>query len=288
MIKKSLQTLTLTTLACSLLSGCVSYRNAEGLPTWLEHGSKANQIAYFMGLKLEDSRAPKGYDPTKNTLVTDVSVSAVTHGVNAATGAMDIGSFGVELGLSLATNLLKHEEEEYNQALMYFPAEAYPTKKEASDAAMKQLADHLERAIAPLGYKTYKQSAFTVWGIKHQALWIENDKVGCHNKDDERCFLYVKFDEDWMRDKPFVEATYLKLPFAPAWRVPHLRVTYHAPKGSSFESDMPNVYNALAKDLPANTWFYAAPMWLNKRWTVPYISDGTNAYFFIKPEAPKP
>lgn len=288
MIKKSLLTLSITTLACSLLSGCVSYRNAEGLPTWLEHGSRANQIAYFMGLKLEDSRAPKGYDPTKNTLVTDVSVSAVTHGVNAATGAMDIGSFGVELGLSLATNLLKHEEEEYNQALMYFPAETYANKTDASNAAMKQLADHLERAIAPLGYKTYKQSAFTTWGIKHQALWIENDKVGCHNKDDERCLLYVKFDEDWMRDKPFVEATYLKLPFASAWRVPHLRLMYHAPEGSAFEGDMPNVLNALAKDLPPHTWFYVAPMQLNKRWTVPYISDGTNAYFFIKPEAPKP
>ena len=89
-----------------------------------------------MDLKLEDSRAPKGYDPTKNTLVTDVSVSAVTHGVNAATGAMDIGSFGVELGLSLATNLLKHEEEEYNQALMYFPAETYANKTDASNAAV--------------------------------------------------------------------------------------------------------------------------------------------------------
>ena len=55
MIKKSLQTLTLTTLACSLLSGCVSFENAEGLPTWLEHGSQANQIAYFMGLMLERS-----------------------------------------------------------------------------------------------------------------------------------------------------------------------------------------------------------------------------------------
>lgn len=83
MIKKSLLPLSLTALACSLLSGCVSYRNAEGLPTWLEHGSRANQIAYFMGLKLEDSRAPKGYDPTKNTLV---------------------------------TNLLKREEEEYIEA----------------------------------------------------------------------------------------------------------------------------------------------------------------------------
>ena len=282
-----LLTLAMATLTGSLLTGCASHLNAEGLPNWLERESKANQIGYFMGISLEDSRAPKGYDPTKNTLVSDVAFSAVTHGLNSATGSLGIGNFGVEVGLSLAINLLKREEEEYSQALIYLPAADYKTKSAASDAAMVKLADHIEQAIEPLGYKTLHKSNFVTWGIKHRMLFVENSKMGCRNQEKERCFLYVKFDEDGMNDKPYIEGRYMKLPFAPVWRVPHLRVTYHSPEGSTFENDIPNVLNAIAKNLPPQTWFYIAPMRIQKSWTVPYISDGTNVYFFIKPEKQK-
>ena len=106
-------------IATSMLAGCASYKNESGLPKWLDDASEANRLGYFMGISLKDSPAPEGFDPSKNTLVSDVTFSAAAHGLNAATGAMDIGSFGVELGLSLATNILKREEEEYSQANVY-------------------------------------------------------------------------------------------------------------------------------------------------------------------------
>ena len=104
-------------IATSMLAGCASYKNESGLPKWLVDASEAYKIGWFMGLRLPDSKAPEGFDPSKETLVRDVSYSGLAHGLNKMTGGLDVGTFGLELGLSLATNLLKHEEEEYCQAL---------------------------------------------------------------------------------------------------------------------------------------------------------------------------
>lgn len=107
-------------IAASMLAGCASYKNESGLPKWLDDASEANRLGYFMGISLKDSPAPEGFDPSKNTLVSDLTFSTLAHS-NALPG-IDIGSFGVELGLSLATNILNREEEEDSQANVYFPA----------------------------------------------------------------------------------------------------------------------------------------------------------------------
>ena len=286
MFSKKLVVATSLAFAISMLGGCASYKDPNGLPKRYNKMSEANRIGYFMGLSLKDRPAPEGYDTSKNTLINDVAFSGAYHGLNHMTGAMDIGSFGFELGLSLATNILKHEDEEYNQAMMYLPAQDYDSKQSAYVAAMIKMSDHLKAAATKLGYKTYKTTSYRVFGRDYIVLWVENKRVGCQQskKDSERCFLNVSFDDDDMRDEPFVEASYLGLDFAPSWKIPCLRISQNSPKTSKLEQDMPNILNTLAKQLPANTWLYIAPFKLEKNWTAPYISDGTNAYFFVKPQ----
>lgn len=59
-------------IAASMLAGCASYKNESGLPKWLDDASEANRLGYFMGISLKDSPAPEGFDPSKNTLVSDL------------------------------------------------------------------------------------------------------------------------------------------------------------------------------------------------------------------------
>ncbi len=271
-------------IATSMLAGCASYKNESGLPKWLDDASEANRLGYFMGLSLKDSPAPEGFDPSKNTLMSDLTISTLAHS-NALPGT-DIGSFSLELGLSLATNLLKHEEEEYSQATMWFPAASFDSETAAYETAMAHLSQSVKASAEKTGYKVYKSTAFTVFGRHYKSLWVENDKVNCHQseRDSERCFLYVSFDDDAMVDKPYEPASYLGLTFSPAWKIPRLRVTQKSPKTAKLEQDMPTVLSDLAQNLPDNTWLYVAPMKIDGHWTAPYVSDGKSAHFFIKPK----
>ena len=81
-------------IATSMLAGCASYKNESGLPKWLDDASEANRLGYFMGLSLKDSPAPEGFDPSKNTLMSDLTFSTLAHS-NALPGT-DIGSFSLE------------------------------------------------------------------------------------------------------------------------------------------------------------------------------------------------
>ena len=64
-------------IAASMLAGCASYKNESGLPKWLDDASEANRLGYFMGISLKDSPAPEGFDPSKNTLVSDLTFSTL-------------------------------------------------------------------------------------------------------------------------------------------------------------------------------------------------------------------
>lgn len=66
-------------IAASMLAGCASYKNESGLPKWLDDASEANRLGYFMGISLKDSPAPEGFDPSKNTLVSDLTFSTLAH-----------------------------------------------------------------------------------------------------------------------------------------------------------------------------------------------------------------
>ena len=66
-------------IATSMLAGCASYKNESGLPKWLDDASEANRLGYFMGLSLKDSPAPEGFDPSKNTLMSDLTFSTLAH-----------------------------------------------------------------------------------------------------------------------------------------------------------------------------------------------------------------
>lgn len=164
-------------IAASMLAGCASYKNESGLPKWLDDASEANRLGYFMGISLKDSPAPEGFDPSKNTLVSDLTFSTLAHS-NALPG-IDIGSFGVELGLSLATNILKREEEEDSQANIYFPAEQFATHEEAYKAALAAMGEKLAKALKANGYSIYKTVELSTFGNSYLQLRVEKESVGC-------------------------------------------------------------------------------------------------------------
>lgn len=273
-------------IATSMLAGCASYKNESGLPKWLDDASEANRLGYFMGLSLKDSPAPEGFDPSKNTLVSDVTFSAAAHGLNAATGAMDIGSFGVELGLSLATNILKREEEEYSQANVYFPAEQFATHEEAYKAALAAMGEKLANALKANGYSIYKTMELSTFGNRYLQLRVEKESVGCRQTKSilDGCAFNVKFDPDDGADEPVEVPSYLGFGFERGWDIPRIKFPFHAKSGINLEKEIQPILQHLSKDLPPNTLFYLAPMKQDGHWTAPYISDGKNAYFFIKPK----
>ncbi len=273
-------------IATSMLAGCASYKNESGLPKWLDDASEANRLGYFMGISLKDSPAPEGFDPSKNTLVSDVTFSAAAHGLNAATGAMDIGSFGVELGLSLATNILKREEEEYSQANVYFPAEQFATHEEAYKAALAAMGEKLANALKANGYSIYKTMELSTFGNRYLQLRVEKESVGCRQTKSilDGCAFNVKFDPDDGADEPVEVPSYLGFGFERGWDIPRIKFPFHAKSGINLEKEIQPILQHLSKDLPPNTLFYLAPMKQDGHWTAPYISDGKNAYFFIKPK----
>ena len=273
-------------IATSMLAGCASYKNESGLPKWLDDASEANRLGYFMGISLKDSPAPEGFDPSKNTLVSDVTFSAAAHGLNAATGAMDIGSFGVELGLSLATNILKREEEEYSQANVYFPAEQFATHEEAYKAALAAMGEKLANALKANGYSIYKTMELSTFGNRYLQLRVEKESVGCRQTKSilDGCAFNVKFDPDDGADEPVEVPSYLGFGFERGWDIPRIKFPFHAKSGINLEKEIQPILQHLSRDLPPNTLFYLAPMKQDGHWTAPYISDGKNAYFFIKPK----
>lgn len=273
-------------IATSMLAGCASYKNESGLPKWLDDASEANRLGYFMGISLKDSPAPEGFDPSKNTLVSDVTFSAAAHGLNAATGAMDIGSFGVELGLSLTTNILKREEEEYSQANVYFPAEQFATHEEAYKAALAAMGEKLANALKANGYSIYKTMELSTFGNRYLQLRVEKESVGCRQTKSilDGCAFNVKFDPDDGADEPVEVPSYLGFGFERGWDIPRIKFPFHAKSGINLEKEIQPILQHLSKDLPPNTLFYLAPMKQDGHWTAPYISDGKNAYFFIKPK----
>lgn len=273
-------------IATSMLAGCASYKNESSLPKWLDDASEANRLGYFMGISLKDSPAPEGFDPSKNTLVSDVTFSAAAHGLNAATGAMDIGSFGVELGLSLATNILKREEEEYSQANVYFPAEQFATHEEAYKAALAAMGEKLANALKANGYSIYKTMELSTFGNRYLQLRVEKESVGCRQTKSilDGCAFNVKFDPDDGADEPVEVPSYLGFGFERGWDIPRIKFPFHAKSGINLEKEIQPILQHLSKDLPPNTLFYLAPMKQDGHWTAPYISDGKNAYFFIKPK----
>lgn len=152
---KNLFALSLTTLACTALVGCASTRHPNGVPKRLDDASEASRFAYFMGLQVEDQRAPEGFDPEKSSqLATDVAVSATAHGLNALTGARDIGSFGVEFGLSLGKAIFSvPPEAKYSQVMMFLPGADYSNASDAAIAAVKSIHDHLKASVQAAGYE---------------------------------------------------------------------------------------------------------------------------------------
>lgn len=269
-------------IAASMLAGCASYKNESGLPKWLDDASEANRLGYFMGISLKDSPAPEGFDPSKNTLVSDLTFSTLAHS-NALPG-IDIGSFGVELGLSLATNILNREEEEDSQANVYFPAEQFATHEEAYKAALAAMGEKLAKALKANGYSIYKTVELSTFGNRYLQLRVEKESVGCRQTKSilDGCAFNVKFDPDDGADEPVEIPSYLGFRFARGWDIPRIKFPYHAKSGINLEKEIQPILQHLSKNLPPNTLFYLAPMKQDEHWTAPYISDGKNAYFFVK------
>ena len=47
---------------------------------------------------------------------------------------------------------------------------------------------------------------------------------------------------------------------------------------------MPAILASFAGNLPPNAWLYVAPMQIDEKWTLPYVSDGKNVHYFIQPK----
>lgn len=249
----------------------VARRCERSQSAWLLHGHLA-----------QDSPAPEGFDPSKNTLVSDLTFSTLAHS-NALSG-IDIGSFGVELGLSLATNILNREEEEDSQANVYFPAEQFATHEEAYKAALAAMGEKLAKALKANGYSIYKTVELSTFGNRYLQLRVEKESVGCRQTKSilDGCAFNVKFDPDDGADEPVEIPSYLGFRFARGWDIPRIKFPYHAKSGINLEKEIQPILQHLSKNLPPNTLFYLAPMKQDGHWTAPYISDGKNAYFFVK------
>ena len=92
----------------------------------------------------------------------------------------------------------------------------------------------------------------------------------------------MKFDPDDGADEPVEIPSYLGFRFARGWDIPRIKFPYHAKSGINLEKEIQPILQHLSKNLPPNTLFYLAPMKQDGHWTAPYISDGKNAYFFVK------
>ncbi len=333
---KNLFALSLTTLACAALVGCAATRHPNGLPKRLDDASEASRFAYFMGLQVEDQRAPEGFDPAKSSqLATDVAVSATAHGLNALTGARDIGSFGVEFGLSLGKAIFSvPPEAKYSQVMMFLPGADYSNASDAAIAAVKSIHDHLKAGVQAAGYEIVGGEIYNQRGIRFRSINVVNPSLGCVKSENikEQCYISItaqerKFPKEakpsasWLVPNPedlawqidhirikanapqtaklsSITAQERKFPkeakpsaswLVPnpedlAWQIDHIRIKANAPQTAKLSASMPAILASFAGNLPPNAWLYVAPMQIDEKWTLPYVSDGKNVHFFIEPK----
>ena len=58
----------------------------------------------------------------------------------------------------------------------------------------------------------------------------------------------------------------------------------NGPETAKLSEALPELLARLSSNLPPNTWLYVAPMKIDEKWTLPYVSDGKKAHFFIEPK----
>lgn len=286
---KNLFALSLTTLACAALVGCAATRHPNGLPKRLDDASEASRFAYFMGLQVEDQRAPEGFDPAKSSqLATDVAVSATAHGLNALTGARDIGSFGVEFGLSLGKAIFSvPPEAKYSQVMMFLPGADYSNASDAAIAAVKSIHDHLKAGVQAAGYEIVGGEIYNQRGIRFRSIDVVNPSLGCVKSENikEQCYISITAQERKFPKEAKPSASWLvPNPEDLAWQIDHIRIKANAPQTAKLSASMPAILASFAGNLPPNAWLYVAPMQIDEKWTLPYVSDGKNVHYFIQPK----
>ena len=286
---KNLFALSLTTLACAALVGCASTRHPNGVPKRLDDASEASRFAYFMGLQVEDQRAPEGFDPEKSSqLATDVAVSATAHGLNALTGARDIGSFGVEFGLSLGKAIFSvPPEAKYSQVMMFLPGADYSNASDAAIAAVETVQAKIKESAKAIGVDVFGGGVYHANGIRFASVRVADSKLGCQKTEDQDklCYFSVYAQERKFPKKAEPAAQWL-IPNStePYWQICHMRIEANGPETAKLSEALPELLARLSSNLPPNTWLYVAPMKIDEKWTLPYVSDGKKVHFFIEPK----
>jgi len=146
------------------------------------------------------------------------------------------------------------------------------------------MGEKLAKALKANGYSIYKTVELSTFGNRYLQLRVEKESVGCRQTKSilDGCAFNVKFDPDDGADEPVEIPSYLGFRFARGWDIPRIKFPYHAKSGINLEKEIQPILQHLSKNLPPNTLFYLAPMKQDGHWTAPYISDGKNAYFFVK------
>lgn len=292
MLKKIIA-FSLITTVCLVLSGCTVPLNPDGLPKSLDNASHAKKLAYCMNLAVPDQPAPKGFDANKGSqLLTDVALSATVHRLNAIYGTRDIGSFGAEFGLALGKAIFSvPPESTYHQAMVFLPDTEYRNASEAAISAVKIVHDSLKKSVEVAGYEIVGGEIYNKNGIRFRSIDLFNPAKGCPKSKSikEQCYIAITAQERKFPDQAEPSPSWLTPNGTTLnWQIRHIRIEAKAPETAKLRESMPKILANYAREVPPHTWLYVAPMQVGEQWTAPYVSDGTNAYFFIKPEAPKP
>lgn len=290
---KKITFLTLS-LSTFFLGGCSTITYDEyGVPSPIQKSSDAKKYAFFMSINIEDQRVPESYKLESSTqLIGDVSVSGITHGINKAIGARDIVSFSTEFGLSLGRFLFSPtEENRRTQAMVYIPVDDRADVSDAAIKAVEIVQKSLKDSVKATGFNIYGDGFWHGGGIRFGAINLEKPEIGCvkAERSKDQCYLSIYVQERQFPEKTTLAAAWLSKQSTQQmyWPIKHIRIEAKAPESVNLDVQMPKILANLAQNLPSNTWLYVAPYRIDKKWTLPYISDGKKINYFFKPENTK-
>lgn len=281
-----------------LLAGCSTpypERMAERAEYHPDESYALNVMRQMYSTQLKDAPNPGDLEAS-STLGTDVTLSTLTYLSGPRTFG---GSFGLDLGFSLLSELGKKTPPDLKQHLFAFvPVSEASTRLEADKLLLTRLAASLEKRARELGFETitwYKEPA------KFHFLWVDatvqgisiiKEDVGCFRSPNPKeipngCSLYL-----WVPQ--IDESEYPAVP-NPAWIDPKQTVSWRYPTdadirfdlyGSAKETvDTRKILTDLAPGLPDLTYLYIPPKKVSsKEWMLPFLLSNKGVHLFVAPE----
>lgn len=247
-----------------------------------------------MGIRgVSETRAPKGQSVQASFPIGDHLTSSVTH-KGAVLGLLgsQIGSFGLEVGLSLGSWLFAPEARQaMTQAMIFEPANKYQTGKDAGINSGLALQKALTTAAQKASFKTSNFDNYTVFADTWMARTVFSMKIvdpqfGCPKTAEYKksCYAQVWIDDKNWAEEPSKLPKFL-IPKEPRdrWVTTQYNFVFQLPDDVSEAHIAPKIFSQLAMNLPKETYLYVAPMRIKGEWSTPYVSDGKEIHNFIVP-----